>query len=169
MNVGKNGDRYAMYLQNRKALVDYATPLVGSRAEAEDVVQDAYLKFVPAETRESILHPGYLFQIVRNLSFNRRRRRKLEETVAPSDIPWWALPMPNDTPEDSVLFQERVKRVASTVDALPERARLVLQMYRFDGLSLKQIAEILNLSTTSVHRLLNDAMRMIKEEMSRMP
>jgi RNA polymerase sigma factor (sigma-70 family) len=169
MGIGKNGERYAMYLQNRKALVDYATPLVGSRAEAEDVVQDAYLKFVPGETGESVSHKGYLFQIVRNLSFNRRRRRKLEESVASPDIPWWALPMPNDTPEDSLLFHERVKTVAATVNALPERARLVLQMYRFDGLSLKEIAEILNLSTTSVHRLLNDAMRMIKEEMSRGP
>ncbi|MBO0128373.1 RNA polymerase sigma factor [Agrobacterium sp. OT33] len=165
MGVGKNSGRYALYLQNRKALVDYATPLVGSKAEAEDVVQDAYLQFVPDKADENVPHKGYLFQIVRNLSFNRRRRKKREEALPPEDVPWWALPAVAETPENQLLFCERVKCVATAMEDLPKRNRLVLEMYRFDGLSLKEIAAALDLSVTTVHRLLNEAASEIKEKM----
>lgn len=169
MGVGKNGGRYAMYLQNRKALVDYATPLVGSRAEAEDVVQDAYLRFVPDESDDSVPHKGYLFQIVRNLSFNLRRRKKRDKSIPADNIPWWALPTAVETPEDDLLFCERVKSVADAVEALPQKTRLILEMYRFDGLSLKEIAKALDISVTTVHRLLNDATNAIKKKMAHEP
>jgi DNA-directed RNA polymerase specialized sigma24 family protein len=39
----KDGEaRHGIYLAHRSALIDYATPILGSREAAEDIVQDAY-------------------------------------------------------------------------------------------------------------------------------
>lgn len=167
MSVGKNRERQELYLRNRKALVDYATPLVGSRADAEDIVQDAFLQFVPRAKSEELPPKSYLFSIVRNLSFNLRKRRKIEDGVASDDIPWWALPSSFASPEENVLFTERVNSVSEAVDALPEQVRRVLELYRFEGLTLQEIATDLGISIAKAHRLLNEAGRAIKEKMPR--
>ena len=66
--------RLDLFLAHRSALIDYAQPIVGCRARAEDVVQEAYLRFAAATDRERpaddrILQPvGYLYRIVRNLA-----------------------------------------------------------------------------------------------------
>ncbi|WP_325052369.1 sigma factor, partial [Sinorhizobium meliloti] len=46
MTIEKKGDRFHMYLRHRRSLIDYAAPLLGSKDDAEDIVQDAYLRFV---------------------------------------------------------------------------------------------------------------------------
>src|SRR3546814_11129897 len=56
-------------------LLDYASKIVGDRSHAEDVVQEAYLRFDAATAERSIGEPlSYLFRIVRNLSLDLRRR-----------------------------------------------------------------------------------------------
>lgn len=166
MGLGKKGERYAMYLEHRKALVDYAVPLTGSRDEAEDIVQDAFLRFVPDRDDEPAPAKTYLFRIVRNLSFNARSRKKRENAVDPSDIPWWALPQFVDTPENDLLFCEQVKSVARAIENLPDKKRMVLDMYRHDGLTMSEIAHRLKISAPTVHRLLKDAMEEIRQHMA---
>jgi hypothetical protein len=100
MTIEKKGDRFHMYLRHRRSLINYAAPLLGSKDDAEDIVQDAYLRFVRETADEHMPPKTYLFRIVRNLSFNKRSRRKLENNVVESaDIPWWALPQAVETPE----------------------------------------------------------------------
>lgn len=58
-----------LYLAHRGELLDYASKIVGDRSQAEDVVQEAYLRFDPAAAERSLSAPlSYLFRIVRNLS-----------------------------------------------------------------------------------------------------
>lgn len=155
-----------MYLRHRRSLINYAAPLLGSKEEAEDIVQDAYLRFVRETADEQLPPKTYLFRIVRNLSFNRRSRRKLENKVAESlDIPWWALPQPVETPEGEFLMSEAADRVARAFDALPERMRKAFELYRFKERTLKEIAEEMRISIPTVHRLVRDAMEILKTGM----
>ena len=39
--------RHGLYVAHRSALIDYAARILGSREAAEDIVQDAYLRFAP--------------------------------------------------------------------------------------------------------------------------
>lgn len=167
MGIGNGGERDKLYLRHRKALVEYARPLVGSRQEAEDVVQEAYLRFVPETEDKAPVAKSYLFMIVRNLSFNRRSRRKREHAIHPDDIPWWAQPQSIETPESDLLFCEQVKAASLAIESLPEKARLVVSLYRFEGLTLSEIAVRLQTSVPTVHRLLQDAMEAIKAQMTR--
>jgi RNA polymerase sigma-70 factor (ECF subfamily) len=66
--------RFTLYLSNRTVLVDYAAHLLGSREIAEDVVQEAFIKFIPAGTPAPADRPrSYLFRIVHNLAVDMLR------------------------------------------------------------------------------------------------
>jgi RNA polymerase sigma-70 factor (ECF subfamily) len=166
MGLGKKNEWYAMYLQNRRALVDYAAPLTKSRDEAEDVVQEAFLHFMPKEHDQPVPPKAYLFRIVRNLSFNRKRHQKVKNAAHPDDLPWWTQYQTVDTPEDHLLFCEQVRIAAHVLENLPPQMRLVMELYRFEGKTMEDIAERMDISISTVHRLLKEAMKKIREKMA---
>lgn len=72
--------RLQLYLAHRVALVDYAVSLVGCRARAEDVVQEAWLRFSRQGDNAAIHSPAsYLYRIVRNLALDQLRRSATEK------------------------------------------------------------------------------------------
>src|SRR3546814_20723340 len=73
MGSEQHSRKLNLYLRHRAELIDYATPIVGDRALAEDVVQDAWLRFSDAGSHDAktrlIRQPvGYLYRIVRYLA-----------------------------------------------------------------------------------------------------
>lgn len=72
----------ALFMRHRRALVDHADTIVGSRAQAEDLVQEAWLRFERAGRHRPLDHPAaYLYRIVRNLALDVRRQIGREHTV----------------------------------------------------------------------------------------
>src|SRR5919109_618018 len=70
----------AFFMAHRPNLVSYASGIVGSRAQAEDVVQEAWLRFDDASRLRLREEPlGYLYRIVRNLALDGRRRLARED------------------------------------------------------------------------------------------
>jgi len=73
-------EKLQLYLAHRAALLDYAAPIVGCRARAEDVVQEAWLRFSRQQDDADIRHPAsYLYRIVRNLALDQTRRTATEK------------------------------------------------------------------------------------------
>lgn len=68
-----------IFLTHRTALIASAAPIVGCRSRAEDVVQEAFIKFTEFVNRGDVRHPfAFLFRTVRNLAVDRWRRLTLE-------------------------------------------------------------------------------------------
>ncbi|WP_370153583.1 sigma-70 family RNA polymerase sigma factor [Ferrovibrio sp.] len=151
---------FDLFVSHRAALVDYATPLVGDRSRAEDIVQEAFIRFAPAaETIASTEQPvAYLFRIVRNLAFDWRRRRSLETRHRLGEPEWWMVPQSALTPEQQLITAERLRRFENALQALELNARVAFEMHRFGGFTLAQIGTHLGLSTASVHRLVSKAL-----------
>src|SRR3546814_1293981 len=83
MGSEQHSRKLNLYLRHRAELIDYATPIVGDRALAEDVVQDAWLRFSEAGSHDAktrlIRQPvGYLYRIVRNLALDRSEEHTSE-------------------------------------------------------------------------------------------
>lgn len=79
-------DKLQLYLSHRAALLDYAAPIVGCRARAEDVVQEAWLRFSRQDDSADIRHPAsYLYRIVRNLALDQTRRNATEKAQPGGD------------------------------------------------------------------------------------
>lgn len=152
----------AIYVAHRGALVNYASGILGDSARAEDVVQEAFLRFRSAASRRAATGAlfdepvAYLYRIVRNLALDGYRRKTIEEQYvdphAGDEIE--AIAENRSTPEESLIARQELQNVLAAMEELPERTRIALEMRRFGGYKLKKIAEHLNLSIPQTHEII---------------
>lgn len=151
----------ALYMAHRRKLVTVANGIVGDSDRAEDVVQEAFLRFRNAASDQLPDEPvGYLYRVVRNLALDRRRRQTLEDRYVSSvgmDDFVAAVAADKPTPEDEVIARQELRNVLAALDDLPERTRIVLEMHRFGGCTLKEIAAHLGISLSLAQVLLKRA------------
>lgn len=147
-------------MAHRDELLNYAHQLLRDRAGAEDLVQEAWLRFSSrvGEQGDFAQPTKYLFAIVRNLALDWLRRRSLHhpqpitaatlETVA-SDTP----------PADRVLFyRDELRALERVLAGLPERTQVAFIMYRVERRTLQEIATHLGISVPRVHKMIKDAL-----------
>ncbi|MGE8306872.1 MULTISPECIES: sigma-70 family RNA polymerase sigma factor [Pseudomonas] len=152
-------DKLQLYLAHRAALVDYARPIVGCRARAEDVVQEAWLRFSGQDDDADIRHPAsYLYRIVRNLALDQTRRTATEKAQPDGDDILAELPSSSASPEQAVSQQNELDAISRALEELPQRTRIAFEMHRLGGFTLQQVANHLNVSVSLVHQLVRDAM-----------
>jgi len=148
----------SLFIAHRRPLVDYATCIVGSRAHAEDVVQEAWFRVSRMGDTSLVREPrNYLYRLVHNLAIDTRRRiaRDLGRS-APQEV---ALSIADEAPssEQALAGQEELRLVLDALAELPERTRLAVHLNRVEGLKLKEVADRLGMSVTRTHALIGSA------------
>lgn len=129
---------------------------------AEDVVQEVLSALWIRRKKVQIEHLGkYLSAAVKYAVFyemrKQERRRQLQTQVAYSDSQARAL-----TPEDQLLYKGFMAQVESEINSLPEKCQLVFRYSREEGLSNKEIAEKMELSTKTVEAHMSRAIRQLR-------
>ena len=140
----------------RERLYRVAFRLLGERAEAEDVVQEAMIKLW--ERREELATiknvEGWCIRIVRNHGIDRYRSRKRRSSSGLEQ----AAELADPTPDPSAQLQTRdmQTRIHRLIQQLPEQRRMVIQLREIDGMSYREIADQLKISLdqvrTDIHR-----------------
>ncbi len=151
----KEGDATSLlYAAHRPALVRYATRILGSREAAEDIVQDAFLRFSPANAYGASASQtlAYLYRIVRNLCLDLIKRRKIEMRERDIEPPFWSMPRAIETPEETVLLSDEVRLITEVLDGFPLDVRVAVEMHRFGGYTLEEVAAHLDISVATAHR-----------------
>jgi RNA polymerase sigma factor (sigma-70 family) len=160
----------AFFMAHRPNLVSYARNIVGSRAQAEDVVQEAWLRFDDASRLRLLEEPlGYLYRIVRNLALDGRRRLAREDRGRDS---YAAVASESDvheslTPEREALHKDALAVVMAAIAELPERTRIALEMHRFGGCKLREIADHLGISVGRAHALVAEGIEHCRQHLHR--
>jgi RNA polymerase sigma-70 factor (ECF subfamily) len=146
---------------HRGALVSYATTITGERSRAEDVVQEAYLRFRSAALAQHLDDPvAYLYRVVRNLALDLRRRLTFEQRHVFSSEEDAGRPLDLEmSAEEAAIAKERLRIIMSAIRELPERTRIALEMHRFGGCTLKQIAERLGISVSYAQALVKEGLK----------
>jgi RNA polymerase sigma-70 factor (ECF subfamily) len=138
--------------------------LVGNRQDAEDVVQDAFMKaFSALATFRGGDWRPWLLAIVRNTALNHLQRRKSKTEAEWSEN----VPDPIDHkagPEDAVLSEERRNRVRDAIERLPREFREPLILREIEGLAYKEIAWVLNIPIGTVMSRLSRARALLIHE-----
>jgi RNA polymerase sigma factor (sigma-70 family) len=148
-----------LYLAHRAALIDYATPIVGCRVRAEDVVQEAYLRFAPARAAGGVLDQplGYLYRIVRNLAFDLRRSLSADSRRDQAHAVLTEPAATAPSAEEIALFRDDLRRVDLALAELPENTRRAFEMHRLGGYTFQQIADHLGVSLATAARWSKEA------------
>ena len=155
-----------LYASHRADLVRYANGIVGSRPDAEDVVQEAYLKLDEAAKSRPLEEPiAYLFRIVRNLSIDAIRRQVRQRDVFVEGVDGEAVPDGRATPERFAMHRRELGVVLSALDELPERTRMAVRLHRIEGCRLAEIADRLGISTALAHALVCDGLAHCRERL----
>ena len=172
-NVERNATKLDLYLTHRAALVDYAAPILGCRARAEDIVQDAYLRFTCAgerksESGEGFAHPvAYLYRTVRNLALNWLRRETSQGGPPSGEDMLQSIASAAPTPEHEALYRDELRAVTQALAELPERTRRVFELHRLNGYTLQQSAAAMGISVGLAHQLVRDALTCCAERLDR--
>ncbi len=130
-------------------------------SEADDLLQDLFIKV--SELRGGpIANPrAYLFQMTSNLILDRRRGEmrqvRREDGWARSAFGHDLVDDPQPTPETTALDRDLLTRVEHALGAMPPRTAEILKLYRVEGLAQKAIATRLDLSLSAVEKHLQRA------------
>ena len=124
------------------AAYNLARWLMGNAADAEDVVQDAYVHALTGADQCRGGDPrAWLLSIVRNGCYSSHRRQRVrqatdfDETVHGEDLV-------TPSPEQVTIDRETSRRVRYAIETLAPEFREVIVLREFEGLSYKQIAEV---------------------------
>lgn len=154
--------------ESRDRLFGYALYFLGIREEAEDVVQDVYLRlWQHRQELDGSRVNGWLVSVSRNLCRDRLRRRKVRSSVnvdteALSEIAGdGRLP---DAGASAALFEEALKGALSR---LPDPQKSIVILREIQGMSYREIGDALDLPMTSVKVYLHRGRRALRNELTK--
>jgi len=141
------------------ALRNFAQRLTKSSAEAEDVLQETFLRLWQSAGQYSpkARAKTWLFRIAHNISVDRLRARRRTEPLEPEQEPAISARQPALLDE-----KQRALRLASAIEALPERQAAALTLVHLEGLSGTEAAQVLDVSQEALESLLSRARRALK-------
>jgi RNA polymerase sigma-70 factor (ECF subfamily) len=172
MSVPRDRALLAIYSAHRNALTSYANGILGDRGHAEDIVQEAWLKFDAAAGSRPVDQPvGYLYRIVRNLALDGRRKLLREQRYLSLGVDRQAEEVAEDrpTPEVEAAGRDDVRAMREVMDALPEKMRIALEMHRIGDCTVKDIADYLGISVGSAHALVIKGLEQCRARLRRPP
>jgi RNA polymerase sigma-70 factor (ECF subfamily) len=141
----------ALFDQFRSPLLRYLSSFGLALPDCEEILQEVFLSLFQhlrgGKSRDNVR--GWLFRVAHNLALRRRNViRRDSETWAVAGAEHLAVdPYPN--PEDQLASSQIQQRLLSIVKALPEQDRRCLFL-RSEGLTYREIAEILDISLGGV-------------------
>lgn len=150
-------------------LYAFSVHMLGSGDEAQDLVQDTFLKVFDQARRyrPEGRFRSWLLRIAGNKARSAQRRRKVLRWVT-FDLADHDQASPGDDPGRSLEREETAERVRAAVDALPDRQREAVLLKRFHDLSYQEIAEVLETTVPAVESLLQRAAAGLRQDLSAM-
>ena len=146
--VAQEDDRTAfeqLYRRSLHALMSVIYKWTDDQAEAEDVLQEAFLDAFNKikDFRQETTFGLWLKQIVVNRSINLLRKRKMDLNDLEGDQ---LENIPDEEAEDDEEVLFKVAQVKDAMKLLPEGYRVVLSLYLLEGYDHEEIGQILNIS-----------------------
>ena len=164
--AGSEIDLVALVETYSALLFRVAHSVLRSRAEAEDVVQDVFVRVLKRNLDLLTVRDMrvWLIRITWNLSIDRRRRirpEQIDECFAESLVA-------NNVPADEALHDaQRMKAVLRELERLPRSEKSVLLLSSLDELQTAEIARVLGRSESAVRALLFRARTRLRERLEK--
>jgi RNA polymerase sigma-70 factor (ECF subfamily) len=141
----------------------YVMRLVQSSADADDLTQETFLRlWSGAESYRpgAVRFTTWLHRIAHNVCVDRLRRTEPDPLHDPDTVP-----SESGDPERAVAAQQSAARLHQALGALPVAQRAALLLTEVQGLSSRQVAEVMDLGARAVESLLARARRTLRQRL----
>jgi len=163
-----------LYRQHRSEILRFLVARTGNAAEADDIVQELWIKAGSAASGPVANGRAYLFRMAQNLVLDRIRTRKRQ---ASREQDWSGLETGLATTDGDIAdyrpnalqemeAREESARLLSAIGTLPDGARRVFQMHKIDGRSHGDIAATLGISKSAVEKHMAVAMKYLRRALA---
>lgn len=164
----RSGDTFLfgeLMRRHNRRLFRIARAIVREDAEAEDVLQEAYVRAFEHLGRLEDLTAvaAWLSRIVVNEAKARLRRRRVAREVAPADVEVRLMSVPD--PEQQMLSKQLQGVLALAIDALPLGYRTVFVLRELEGLDTKEVSAALGIREEAVKTRLHRARAALRDEL----
>lgn len=144
----------------------YAYSIIGSRFEAEDIVQEAMIKiwkkmdkFEEIDNKEA-----WVITIVRNLAIDKVRARKKKQTSDIND--YFHISDKSPSPDIKLEQKDAVKKVSEIMNSLQDTQREIITLRDIEGYTYQEIADIMELKVDQVKVYLFRARKILREKLA---
>ena len=137
--------------------------LLNNREEAEDIVQEVYLKLwgMRDELPKYNSLEALSIRITRNLCMDHLRRRKVNlEAIKNRQI---KIEFHTPTPSEHLEQQEEVKVIHSLIAALPEPQRSLVHLRHLEGKEYEEISTMMNMNVNAIRVSISRARKQMRE------
>lgn len=155
----------ALFKELYAPLYRYASGLIADEMQAEELVQEVFLKLW--QQREQIKIEtnvqAYLYRAVHNNAMNLLNHEKVKakyQTYMKTRTAQYA-----DSPSKMLDAKELKEQIAQAMNKIPEKCRAIFFMSRQESFSYKEIAEKLGLSIKTVENQMSKALKILREEL----
>lgn len=156
--------------RDEQVLTRWLAKKLGDVEAARDVAQSVFLRVWSYAEKVEIENPrGLIFKTAANLALNEMKRRSrhtqrhVEPGAKPYDDPALQVASSAPSPEAQTSLREDLALIMEAIARLPEKPKRAFTMSRFDGLSYREIAKILNVSESSVEKYMIDALKQLRK------
>lgn len=156
------------FLSFHPKLFQIAYALVENKADAEDILQDAYFKlWNKRDELPDIENPeAFCVTLVKNLSLDflrsPRANRREEEIESVFTL------ATDSSPEKELETKDKEQQIRQLINRLPENQRQVLRLRGIDDCSMDEIEQITGLNAVNVRVLLSRARKVIREQFEKL-
>ncbi|MCW8888678.1 MAG: sigma-70 family RNA polymerase sigma factor, partial [Gammaproteobacteria bacterium] len=151
-----------LYNRYRESLYTYLLRSSGNHAEADDIYQDAWSRVINARVPFTTgSFKAYIFKIARNLQIDNHRRSHLHLVGDNEKLEEMADSKP--TMERQIDSEDCGERLLGEVAVLPREQRDAFLLKEESGLSLEQIATMLDVGRETIKSRLRYAMKRLRE------
>jgi RNA polymerase sigma-70 factor (ECF subfamily) len=153
--------------EHEKGLHRYAARLLGDIEASRDIVQDAFLRLLRHDHKgggkiENV--SAWLYKTTRNLCYDKFKSagHRLEVTIEVEKINVTAAR--SDEPDAALAEREEKRLLKKAINSLDPRSREIVILKIEHGRSYKEIAEVMDMTTTNVGFVLHKAMKKLMEK-----
>lgn len=149
-----------VFHQHKAVLRGYIKNIVRSDHEADDLLQDTFLKVWQLNRNQEIGSPrAFIFRIAQNLAFDSLRRKKVRKIYDAYDERQEEIEDKNPGSERTLEAKQELGLLFEAVKTLPPKCRQVFLYRKMHGLSHREIAEKLGLSVRTVENHVANGVR----------
>lgn len=154
------------FMVHRNALINYVSCRINDRSEAEDIVQDTFIRLMDYDVITEATVNNLLFTIANNIVIDRLRRHYKSQEVYSYVYDMMQKQMPL-TPEQIAVFNDIAEQERCAMLSLSPAAARVYEMTRIEGKTIDEIAQTLNISRRTVECHQFKSRKIVREELKK--